>query len=87
MLSTNDYLHLREVALAGSAITELPPFLAADALSSGRLARVLPDATLPDQALNLLYLSHRYPSTLVRAYLDFCRDHAGEALRLPTGQG
>ena len=82
VLSTNDYLHLREVAISGAAITELPPFLAASALASGRLVRVLADAVLPQQALNLLYSSHRYPSTLIRAYLDFCRDNWAEYLKL-----
>jgi DNA-binding transcriptional LysR family regulator len=80
ILATNDYLHLRELAAAGAAATELPPFLAAPLVAEGRLVRLLPEARFPEQALNLLYPAHRYPSTLVRAYLDFCREHAARHL-------
>lgn len=76
MLSTNDYLHLRDIALSGEAVTELPPFLAMPYINEGRLVRLLPDAAFPEQTLNLLFPSHRYPSTVIRAYLDFCREHA-----------
>ncbi len=82
VLSTNDYLQLRDAALSGAVITELPPFLAAPGLASGRLVRLLPRAMFPEQRLNLLYPSQRYPSTLVRAYLDFCQDHAPDYLRV-----
>jgi DNA-binding transcriptional LysR family regulator len=73
LLSTNDYLHLRSRALAGECVTELPPFLAATALAKGRLHAVLPDHPLPEQQINLLYPVHRHPSSIVRAYLDFCQ--------------
>ena len=75
-LTTNDYLHLRSLALSGKVMTELPPFLASTAIARGQLRAVLPNHPLPEQTVNLLYLSHRYPSTIVRAYLDFCRDEA-----------
>jgi DNA-binding transcriptional LysR family regulator len=73
VLTTNDYAHLRNRALAGDFVTELPPFLAASALRSGELIAILPDKPMPDQQLHLIYPSHRHPSTLVRAYLDFCQ--------------
>lgn len=76
VLSTNDYLHLRAHALRGDVVTELPPFLAREALARGDLVRVLPSLNLPEFSINLLYPSHRHPSSLVRAYLDFCREHA-----------
>jgi DNA-binding transcriptional LysR family regulator len=76
VLATNDYLHLRALALAGEAVVELPPFLAAETCAEGRLARLLPDAPLPEQQAHLLYPAHRHPSTLVRAYLDYCRREA-----------
>jgi DNA-binding transcriptional LysR family regulator len=77
VLSTNDYLHLRSCALRGKAVTELPPFLARDALARGELVRVLPSLKLPEVSINLLYPSHRHPSSLVRAYLSYCRERAG----------
>jgi DNA-binding transcriptional LysR family regulator len=76
LLATNDYLHLRDCALRGDAVTELPPFLAAPLLASGHLRAVLPMHLLPEQTLHLLYPVQRFPSTIMRAYLDFCRDEA-----------
>lgn len=81
LLSTNDYVHLRAVALRGEAVTELPPFLARDALTRGELVRVLPSLKLPEVSINLLYPSHRHPSSLVRAYLNYCRKRAGHFLQ------
>jgi len=76
VLSTNDYLHLRAFALRGEAVTELPPFLARDALARGDLVRVLPSLKMTEVPINLLYPSHRQPSSLVRAYLGYCRERA-----------
>jgi DNA-binding transcriptional LysR family regulator len=85
VLSTNDYLHLRACALRGAAVTELPPFLAQDALAGGELVRVLPRLKLPEVAVNLLYPSHRHPSSLVRAYLSYCRESADHYLQAVSG--
>ncbi|CAB3801776.1 HTH-type transcriptional regulator DmlR [Paraburkholderia caffeinitolerans] len=73
VLAINDYAHLRHRALAGDVITELPPFLAADAIRRNQLVALLPEHPLPGQELSLLYPSHRHPSAIVRAYLDFCQ--------------
>lgn len=75
LLSTNDYAHLRNRALAGEVITELPPLLCQKDLATGRLIHLLPEYPLPEQELNLLYPSHRHTSPIVRAYLDFCSDY------------
>lgn len=79
-LASNDYLPLLERALAGDFITELPPFLAREALADGRLQALLPELPLPLQTLHLLYPSHRHPSSIVRAYIDFCKAHAAAHL-------
>lgn len=76
MLSTNDYVHLRALALNGDALTELPPFLVAPLIADGQLQEVLPDLAMPEQELNLLYPVQRFPSTIVRTYLEFCREVA-----------
>ena len=73
MLTTNDYLHLRALALAAEFVTELPPFLAAEPIRDGRLAEVFVDDPMPEQHVSLLYPAHRHPSSIVRAYLDFCQ--------------
>jgi DNA-binding transcriptional LysR family regulator len=85
VLSTNDYLHLRAYALRGAAVTELPPFLAQQALAAGELVRVLPRLKLPEVAIHLLYPSHRHPSSLVRAYLSYCRERADHHLQAVGG--
>ncbi|WP_394539361.1 LysR family transcriptional regulator [Lysobacter enzymogenes] len=74
LLSTNDYAHLRSRALAGEAVTELPPFLAAAAIRAGHLVALLPEHPLPEQHVHLLYPSHRHPSAIVRTYLAFCQE-------------
>ena len=76
VLTTNDYAHLCDRALAGDVVTELPPFLAAPAVRTGELVALLPGKPMPEQQLHLLYPSHRHPSTIVRAYLDFCLQQA-----------
>jgi DNA-binding transcriptional LysR family regulator len=79
-LSTNSYLHLRSRALAGEGVTELPPFLAAQGIKNGQLHALLPKHSLPEQKINLLYPSHRRPSSIVRAYLDYCQNHLAQYL-------
>ena len=76
VIAANDYQQLRRCALAGDALTELPPFLARRDLASGKLVPVLARYPLPEQTIQLLYPSHRHPSSLVRAYIEFCKQHA-----------
>ncbi|WMJ71340.1 LysR family transcriptional regulator [Stenotrophomonas sp. 24(2023)] len=78
VLAVNDYHQLCERALAGHAVTELPPFLAAPHLRSGRLVPLLPAHPLPTWALHLVHPPRRPPSTLVRTYLAFCQQHIGQ---------
>jgi DNA-binding transcriptional LysR family regulator len=80
VLAVNDYLHLRQRALAGDVVTELPPFLATPALDAGRLVVLLPDHPFPDLEVSLLYQRQRHPSRVVRAYLDYCQRAVGRYL-------
>lgn len=80
LFSCNDYLHLKKLACMGIAITELPPFLAQQEIAQGVLVSLLPDYPLPTQMINLLYPAHKYPSSIVRAYLDYCQQNAGRFL-------
>jgi len=77
VLAVNDYLHLRRRAIAGDVVTELPPFLAAEALREGRLVALLPDHPFPEQEVSLLYQRQLQPSRVVRAYLDHCQRAVG----------
>lgn len=80
VLTSNDYLHLRSRALAGEVVTELPPFLTTNAIQQGRLCALLGEHPLREQQINLLYPSHRHPSSIVRAYLDFCQSQLPQHL-------
>ncbi|MFS8145200.1 LysR family transcriptional regulator [Rhizobium sp. BR 249] len=73
--TANDYLHLRTRALAGDIATELPSFLAVEYLKRGDLVELLTEHPFADSPLNLVYRRQRHPSTIVRAYLDFCSAH------------
>ncbi len=84
VLTTNDYHHLCDLALGGSVVTELPPFLAAAPIREKRLMHLLPQHPLPEWSLNLLYPPHRYQSTIVRTYLDFCQSHLPTIVRACT---
>jgi DNA-binding transcriptional LysR family regulator len=75
VLSTNDYHHLCSRALSGDVVTELPPFLAAAPIRERRLVPLLAQHPLPEQRINLIYPPHRHPSTIVRAYLNFCQSY------------
>jgi len=54
---------------------ELPPFLAAESIREKRLLPLLPQHPLPEQQINLIYPRHRHPSSIVRAYLEFCQSY------------
>jgi DNA-binding transcriptional LysR family regulator len=76
----NDYAQLRALALAGDVVTELPPFLAHEAVAAGALLRVLPRTPLPEFNVTAVFLERRHTSALVRTYLEFCATRAPELL-------
>jgi DNA-binding transcriptional LysR family regulator len=43
-------------------------------LESGELIQLLPGIATQSLPLHLVYARHKHPSTLVRAYLDFCTE-------------
>jgi DNA-binding transcriptional LysR family regulator len=72
-LVANHYQHLRARAMAGELVTELPPFLAHDAVHRGEFQLRLPAFPMPGQDISLLYPSRRVVSSIVRACIDFCQ--------------
>lgn len=81
ILAVNDYLHLRKRAIDGDLVTELPPFLAHEALRDGRLVALHADHPFPEQEVSLLYQRQQQPSRVVRAYLDYCQRAVGEYVK------
>lgn len=77
-LATNDYLHLRHVALAGEVVTELPPFLAEGPIREGRLVSVLDAYPMRSREVWAVVPDTRLTSPLVRRFLESC----AEALRI-----
>ncbi|NIJ79268.1 LysR family transcriptional regulator [Xanthomonas cannabis] len=73
-LMVNDYLHLRDRAIAGDFLTELPSFLAAEPLRNGHLVEVLPNHPFPQSPIHLVYRRLRHPRATVRSYVDFCAE-------------
>jgi DNA-binding transcriptional LysR family regulator len=71
-LLLNDYAGVRQSVVDGSGISEMPSFIAAAALASGRLVPVLPEWHFATVRVAAAYPSNRYLSPLVRAFKDFC---------------
>lgn len=71
-LRVNDYSHLKWLVLQGHCITELPPFLAAQAIKDGTLVALLKPFPLPDYEVSLVYPSRQQLSRIVRVYIDYC---------------
>ncbi|WP_051644570.1 LysR family transcriptional regulator [Labrenzia sp. DG1229] len=80
IMMTNDYEHLLQLALDGQAIVEVPPFMAKDALTTGRLVEVLPDKPMPLRDIRLLVIEKRELAPLIRGFFDFASKAIPEAL-------
>ena len=70
-LCSNNGEMLREVALGGRGLIQLPDFLVDDVVATGQLIRVLDDHAPPPFPLSAVYPRHRQTSPLVRAFIDF----------------
>jgi DNA-binding transcriptional LysR family regulator len=80
-LLTDDLWVIRESVLAGCTIAALPPLICRDALEDGRLLRVLPDWTLKEVKLQLLYRSKKGLTLAARTLIDFLSRHLRAQLR------
>jgi len=72
--SSNNLQGLIHYALSGKAVVELLDFSARSWIESGNLVQVLPHYPLKEITLYQVYARHKFPSALVRAYLDFCTE-------------
>ncbi|WP_417803473.1 LysR family transcriptional regulator [Thalassospira lucentensis] len=68
---------LRDAAVAGLGIAELPTFIAGAELQTGRLVTVLYDYAPPELFLSLLYPPSRQLSSRIRLLVDFMHDRFG----------
>jgi DNA-binding transcriptional LysR family regulator len=79
-LAANDALLLREIAAAGAGIATLPVFVAAPAVSAGRLVAVLPGWATRRVDVQAVFPSHKSLSPAVRAFVDLAALRLGAAL-------
>lgn len=72
----NDFLTLRNLAIAGGGIAMLPAYAAHTECASGRLSAVLPDWQTSNAMLSAIYPSRRGATVKQRAFIDSVRDIA-----------
>ena len=70
--STNNSQGIIHYALSGLGVAQLLDFSVKPWLKSGDLIQLLPKMSKVLVPLHLVYARHKHPSTLVRAYLNFC---------------
>ena len=69
-LRINNSFAVRDAAIQGLGIAQLPALVANAALSSAQLTRVLPDWHPPTVPVHALFPSNRYLTPKVRAFID-----------------
>jgi len=81
-LRINNSFAVRDAAIRGLGIAQLPVVVAGVALSSSELTRVLPDWHPPAVPVHALFPSNRYLTPKVRAFID----HAVHAFSAETAE-
>lgn len=76
-LAANNFLLLRDAAIAGLGICRIPGFLAIEAVRRGRLVTVLDGEQQDPTPMSVLYPSARHVSPKVRAFVGFLRARLG----------
>jgi LysR family transcriptional activator of dmlA len=77
-LQTNSLQSLREAALAGLGIADLPAYLVSDDVRAGRLEPVLDEFVVPDRAVYALYASGRSLPARSREFVKLLVRHFHE---------
>jgi DNA-binding transcriptional LysR family regulator len=70
----NDLFAMRDLAEAGAGIAPLPDYVAATALESGSLVRVLPRITIAEPPIHAVYPSRRHLPLRVSVVIDALSD-------------
>lgn len=81
-LKANNVFAVRDAAIAGLGVAQLPQILAAPALQTGQLQAVLPSWSPPTVPVHAVFASARYLTPKVRAFIDL----AVEAMRSDPSQ-
>jgi DNA-binding transcriptional LysR family regulator len=85
LLDSDDWLMLKQAALAGLGIVALPDEMCSKEIAAGRLEILLPEWKLPGASLHIVYTSRRGLIPAVRAFIDFAAERLAEqCLKKPT---
>jgi LysR family transcriptional regulator for bpeEF and oprC len=79
-LNLNNSFGVRDAAIDGLGIAQLPWLLAAPAMESGQLQTVLADWRLPSAPVHVVFASARYLTPKVRAFIDLAVTSFAEVL-------
>jgi DNA-binding transcriptional LysR family regulator len=71
VLQCNNITFAREAVIGGAGIASLPLMITEDAVHSGELVELLPQARLPVGEIYAVYPSRRFQAMKVKAFLDF----------------
>lgn len=70
-LLADDFIVIREAAIASVGIVSLPEYMARTAMKSGKLVRILPEWSFAPANLHAVFPSRRGLVPAVRAFIDF----------------
>jgi DNA-binding transcriptional LysR family regulator len=76
-LASNNFLVVRDAAIAGLGICRIPGFLALEAMRRGKLVAVLDEHLHDPTPMHVIYPSARHVSPKVRAFVDLVRARLG----------
>jgi DNA-binding transcriptional LysR family regulator len=79
-VQVNNSLMLRDLLEAGLGIGALPSFLAAPAISAGKLVHLLSDLPAAPRHVYAVYPTSRHLQPKVKAFVDFLADHLPAAM-------
>ncbi|WP_165009568.1 LysR family transcriptional regulator [Neisseria yangbaofengii] len=71
VFACNESSALEYMAVAGKAVCQLADYSANRVMMQHGLAEVLADVDFPRYDISMIYVSHRYPSSIVRAFVEF----------------
>ena len=77
VLRSNNGDFLRDAAIAGLGMTQLPSFIVHRAVEAGQLVPILTDHTFPSVTIHVVYPQTRHVSARARAFIDFMKDRIG----------
>lgn len=79
-LITEDIVVIKEAALGGCGVAELPVSMCRAEIAEGRLVVLLPEWSLPEMTLYAVFASRKGLAPAVRCFIDYLSEHLHGAL-------